>query len=47
VPLNLSATPAIAGGAPPALGEHTDDILKSELGLDDAHIAVLRKEGAI
>lgn len=47
VPLNLSATPAEPGGAPPRLGEHTDDILKEELGLSDARIAALRKEGAI
>jgi crotonobetainyl-CoA:carnitine CoA-transferase CaiB-like acyl-CoA transferase len=47
VPLNLSATPAEPGGAPPRLGEHTDDILKEELGLDDARIAALRKEGTI
>lgn len=47
VPLNLSATPAVPGGAPPGLGEHTDDILKDELGLDDDKIAALRKEGAI
>ncbi|CAN5873927.1 CaiB/BaiF CoA-transferase family protein [soil metagenome] len=47
VPLNLSATPATPGGAPPALGEHTDSILKEELGLDDTRIAALRKEGAI
>jgi crotonobetainyl-CoA:carnitine CoA-transferase CaiB-like acyl-CoA transferase len=47
VPLNLSETPAKPGGAPPQLGEHTDDILRAELGYDDARIAALRKEGAI
>lgn len=47
VPLNLSATPAQPGNAPPKLGEHTDDILKEELGLDAARIAALRQEGAI
>ncbi len=47
VPLNLSATPAVPGGAPPALGEHTDEILRSELGFDDGRIATLRKEGSI
>ena len=47
VPLNLSATPAKPGGAPPSLGEHTDGILKEELGFDDDRIATLRKEGAI
>jgi crotonobetainyl-CoA:carnitine CoA-transferase CaiB-like acyl-CoA transferase len=47
VPLNLSATPATPGGAPPSLGEHTCSILKDELGLDDARIEALRKEGTI
>jgi crotonobetainyl-CoA:carnitine CoA-transferase CaiB-like acyl-CoA transferase len=47
VPLNLSATPATPGGAPPSLGEHTDSILGSELGLSDDRIASLRKEGTI
>ena len=47
VPLNLSATPAMPGGAPPRLGEHTDDILKQELGFSDDRIEALRKEGAI
>jgi crotonobetainyl-CoA:carnitine CoA-transferase CaiB-like acyl-CoA transferase len=47
VPLNLSATPAKPGGAPPSLGEHTDSILKEELGLGDDRIATLRKEGTI
>jgi len=47
VPLNLSATPAKPGGAPPSLGEHTDSILKDELGLGDDRIATLRKEGTI
>ena len=47
VPLNLSATPAEPGGAPPRLGEHTDTILKRELGLSDEKISALRKEGAI
>jgi crotonobetainyl-CoA:carnitine CoA-transferase CaiB-like acyl-CoA transferase len=47
VPLNLSATPAVPGGMPPALGEHTDAILKDELGFGDDLISALRKEGAI
>ncbi|TAJ84374.1 MAG: CoA transferase [Reyranella sp.] len=47
VPLNLSATPAVPGAAPPLLGEHTDAILRGELGLDEARIAALREEGAI
>lgn len=47
VPLNLSVTPAAPGGAPPQLGEHTDAILKDELGLDAMRIGALRKEGTI
>ena len=47
VPLNLSATPAAPGAAPPLLGEHTDAILRGELGLDEARIVALREEGAI
>jgi crotonobetainyl-CoA:carnitine CoA-transferase CaiB-like acyl-CoA transferase len=47
VPLNLSATPAVPGGAPPHLGQHTDDILRQELGLDDERIAAIRRAGAI
>ncbi len=47
VPLNLSATPASPGGAPPRLGEHTEAILKMELGLSDDRVAALKKEGTI
>ena len=47
VPLNLSTTPAVPGGAPPLLGEHTDAILKDDLDLDASQIAALRKEGVI
>ncbi len=47
VPLNLSAIPATPGAAPPRLGEHTDNILRDELGFDDGRIAALRKEGTI
>lgn len=31
----------------PWLGEHTDEVLAAELGLDDAHLARLRAEGTI
>ena len=47
VPLNMSVTPARPGGPPPHLGEHTNSILKEELGLDETRIEALRKEGAI
>jgi formyl-CoA transferase len=32
--------------APPALGQHTDEVLR-ELGLDAAHIARLREDGVL
>ena len=31
----------------PWLGEHTDEVLAAELGLDDAHLARLREQGTI
>jgi crotonobetainyl-CoA:carnitine CoA-transferase CaiB-like acyl-CoA transferase len=34
-------------GRPPLLGEHTDIVLKRELGLSDAEIAALRQEEAL
>jgi crotonobetainyl-CoA:carnitine CoA-transferase CaiB-like acyl-CoA transferase len=34
-------------GRPPLLGEHTDEVLSSMLGLSAAEIAALREEGAI
>src|SRR5712671_1256003 len=43
IPFKFSDTPASVGRAPPTLGQHTDDIL-SELGMDAAAIAALRRE---
>ena len=40
-PLRLSATPPVLRHAPPALGQHTDEVL-AELGVDAAAIAALR-----
>ncbi|MBP7564928.1 MAG: CoA transferase [Burkholderiaceae bacterium] len=45
-PMRLSDTPVVTRRAPPALGEHTAQVLK-ELGLDDAAIAALRADGAV
>jgi crotonobetainyl-CoA:carnitine CoA-transferase CaiB-like acyl-CoA transferase len=42
----LSATPGTTKWLGPALGEHNDDVLRA-LGLDDAQIDLLKKEGVI
>ena len=47
VPLNMSATPPQPGGRPPDLGEHTDSVLREELGFSAEDIAALRLEGVI
>ncbi|MBT9507310.1 CaiB/BaiF CoA-transferase family protein [Rhodoferax sp.] len=45
-PLRLMATPPVLNRPPPALGEHTDEVL-AELGLDSAQIAALRQTGVV
>ena len=45
-PLRLTATPPVLRRPPPALGEHTDEVL-TELGLDGARIAALRQAGVV
>lgn len=45
-PLRLSAHPPVLRNAPPALGQHTDEVL-AELGLDAARIAALRAQGVV
>ena len=47
IPFKFSDTPASVRCAPPTLGQHTDEILKAELGLDDDAIAQLRRENAV
>jgi len=44
-PLNLSATPAQMRLPPPLLGEHTDVILRTVIGLDAPAIAALHRDG--
>ena len=41
-PFKFSATPTSVRCAPPTLGQHTDEILRAELGMDAAEIAALR-----
>jgi crotonobetainyl-CoA:carnitine CoA-transferase CaiB-like acyl-CoA transferase len=43
----MSRTPAAPAGPPPALGEHTLEVLASELGLAPAELHRLQREGAI
>ena len=45
-PLRLQATPPVLRRAPPALGQHTEEVL-AELGLDAARVAQLRAAGVI
>jgi crotonobetainyl-CoA:carnitine CoA-transferase CaiB-like acyl-CoA transferase len=45
-PLRLMATPPVLQRAPPALGEHTDEVL-AELGLDARQVAGLRERGVV
>jgi crotonobetainyl-CoA:carnitine CoA-transferase CaiB-like acyl-CoA transferase len=45
-PLRVDGRPAMVDGPPPALGQHTQTVLRA-LGLDDADLARLRAEGAI
>jgi crotonobetainyl-CoA:carnitine CoA-transferase CaiB-like acyl-CoA transferase len=46
-PLKLSATPASLRTAPPTLGQHTDAILKQDVGLSEDDIRRLRDASAI
>ena len=46
-PVNFSQTPVRYDAAPPALGQHTHEILKDELGMDEETIAALAENGDI
>ncbi|HEU0204468.1 MAG TPA: CaiB/BaiF CoA-transferase family protein [Burkholderiaceae bacterium] len=46
-PVHFSATPVTYDRPPPLLGQHTDDVLREVLALDEARIATLRQEGTI
>jgi crotonobetainyl-CoA:carnitine CoA-transferase CaiB-like acyl-CoA transferase len=46
-PARLSATPPEYRAPPPALGEHTDEVLRDVLDLDDAEITALRSTRVI
>ncbi len=46
-PLRLSDTPATLRHAPPALGQHTDEVLAERLGLDARQRQALRDQGVV
>jgi crotonobetainyl-CoA:carnitine CoA-transferase CaiB-like acyl-CoA transferase len=46
-PMRFSATPLEYRLAPPLLGEHTEEVLKTLLGRSEAQIAALRAEGIV
>ena len=46
-PIRLSETPVQYRRVPPALGEHTDQLLQSWLGRSTEAIAALRAAGAL
>jgi formyl-CoA transferase len=45
-PLRLQATPPVLRHAPPALGQHTDEVL-AEMGIDEKQRAALREAGVV
>ena len=47
IPIKLSDTPGAVRTAPPALGQHTDGILKKDLGLSDGEVEELKRAGAV
>jgi crotonobetainyl-CoA:carnitine CoA-transferase CaiB-like acyl-CoA transferase len=46
-PIKLSATPGSVRTAPPTLGQHTESVLRQDLGLSSAQIETLRSSRAI
>ena len=46
-PLRMSETPVAYDRAPPRLGEHTDEVLRTVLGYSAEKIAALRAAKAI
>jgi len=47
LPIRYSGTPLADPRPAPAVGEHTDEVLRDTLGYDDARIAALRAGGAL
>lgn len=46
-PVKFSATPVSYHRGPPTLGEHTEEVLRERLALDDARINELKQQGVI
>jgi crotonobetainyl-CoA:carnitine CoA-transferase CaiB-like acyl-CoA transferase len=46
-PFHVSGTAPPPAGMPPRLGQHTDEVLRQLLGLDDTRLAELRRQGTI
>jgi len=46
-PIKMSRTPEGPIERWPTLGQHTEEVLRSDLGLDDADLSALRASGAI
>ena len=46
-PIKFIDTPLPQPAKAPTVGQHTEDVLRSALGYDDAKIAALRESGAI
>ena len=46
-PIRLSETPIHYEAAPPLLGQHTEEILREQLGFDAAAVAELRRRGVV
>jgi len=47
IPFRMNGTPPTIRRPPPLLGQHTEEVLSSELGLSAARIAELRSEKVI
>ena len=47
VPVKLSETPGSVREPAPLLEQHTDEVLHEYLGMNDAEISALRREGVI
>ena len=47
LPAKLSDTPGSVRSAPPVLGQHTESILRNDLGFSAADIVAMRSAGAI